>query len=204
MKKTTLKYLFLAFTLFFAATFLSPAYAYADTDGSELQVVQPEQLEIQLGIAWAGVEFQLRTDSGLYPNTISVGDDGVLRLEIGGSSSYILSCVGFTNTLPSTEPEGYGEAAVIEIVDSTPEPTSPVTGTVSDDTAKSVENPPEESAAPDLPAEAPVRTIAGIPVKHLVLFGAGFFICCTALVVMRISAVRRESADDADFEEYDE
>ena len=38
-----------------------------DTDGTELQVAQPVILEVQLGTQWAGVEFQLKTDAGLYP-----------------------------------------------------------------------------------------------------------------------------------------
>ena len=67
------------------------AYAADGTDGTEMQVLQPQQLEIQLGSNWAGVEFQLKTDAGLYPGTISVGEDGVLRLEIGGSSTYTLT-----------------------------------------------------------------------------------------------------------------
>ena len=61
------------------------------TNGTELQVAQPEQLEIQLGAEWAGVEFQMKTDAGLYPDMIFVGQDGVLRLEIGGSKSYVLT-----------------------------------------------------------------------------------------------------------------
>ncbi len=63
------------------------------TQGNELQVLQPSSLEIQLGTKWIGVEFMLRTDAGVYPGTIVVGNDGTLRLEIGGSSSYILSCL---------------------------------------------------------------------------------------------------------------
>ena len=38
-----------------------------DTDGTELQVAQPVILEVQLGPQWVGVEFQLKTDAGLYP-----------------------------------------------------------------------------------------------------------------------------------------
>lgn len=34
------------------------AYAADGTDGTEMQVLQPQQLEIQLGSNWAGVEFQ--------------------------------------------------------------------------------------------------------------------------------------------------
>ena len=70
---------------------VTPVYAAQQgTDGSELQVVKAEQLEIQLGTSWSGVEFQLKTDAGVYPGTVKVGTDGVLRLEIGGSSQYIL------------------------------------------------------------------------------------------------------------------
>ena len=50
-----------------------------DTDGTELQVAQPVILEVQLGPQWVGVEFQLKTDVGLYPGTIAVGQDGILR-----------------------------------------------------------------------------------------------------------------------------
>ena len=70
-------------------------------DGTELQVAQPEQLEIQLGAEWAGVEFQMKTDAGLYPGTIPVGQDGVLRLEIGGSKSYVLTCLNSAAKAPS-------------------------------------------------------------------------------------------------------
>lgn len=76
------------------------------TDGTELQVAQPEQLEIQLGAEWAGVEFQMKTDAGLYPGTIPVGQDGVLRLEIGGSKSYVLTCMVERNGVGMTVPEG--------------------------------------------------------------------------------------------------
>ena len=74
--------------------------ANADTDGTEMKILQAQQLEVQLGTAWAGVEFQLRTDAGLYPGTVKVGDDGVLRMEIGGSKSYVLSCLNSDVSIP--------------------------------------------------------------------------------------------------------
>ena len=83
---------------------VTPVFAAQGTDGNELQVAEPSQLEIQLGEEWSGVNFTLRTDSGLYPDNIPVGEDGVLRLEIGGSSSYILSC------LQTDEPKAASEA----------------------------------------------------------------------------------------------
>ncbi|MFR1477592.1 MAG: hypothetical protein ACLSB9_18885 [Hydrogeniiclostridium mannosilyticum] len=47
---------------------VTPIYAEPQgTDGTEMQVIAPEKLEIQLGADWAGVEFQLKTDSGCIP-----------------------------------------------------------------------------------------------------------------------------------------
>ena len=47
---------------------VTPVYAAQQgTDGSELQVVKAEQLEIQLGTSWSGVEFQLKTVPGFTP-----------------------------------------------------------------------------------------------------------------------------------------
>ena len=83
---------------------VTPVYAVQQgTDGSELQVVKAEQLEIQLGTSWSGVEFQLKTDAGVYPGTVKVGTDGVLRLEIGGSSQYILTCMNSSTSIPETQ-----------------------------------------------------------------------------------------------------
>ena len=68
-------------------------FAAQGTDGDELHVVEAQKLEIQLGSEWAGVEFMLRTDAGVYPDVIPVDKTGVLSLEIGGSSTYTLSCL---------------------------------------------------------------------------------------------------------------
>ena len=65
----------------------------AENQGTEIQVMEAEQLEMQLGKEWAGKEFQLKTDADLYPGTITVGEDGVLRTELGGSTRYILTCM---------------------------------------------------------------------------------------------------------------
>ena len=86
------------------------------TNGDELQLMEAQKLEIQLGAEWAGVEFQLKTDAGLYPGTVKVGQDGVLRMEIGGSKSYILTCMNSAvevpepTQAPQPEPERLGEA----------------------------------------------------------------------------------------------
>ena len=63
-----------------------------------------EQVEIQLGSEWAGVELQMKTDAGLYPGTIPVGQDSVLCLENGGSKSYVLTCMVERNGVGMTVP----------------------------------------------------------------------------------------------------
>ena len=75
------KHVLLFLTMMCMSSFsVRPVFAQPQgTNGTELQVAQPEQLEIQLGAEWAGVEFQMKTDAGLYPDTIPVGQDGVLR-----------------------------------------------------------------------------------------------------------------------------
>lgn len=71
---------------------LCPA-ALADTDGTEPQLTQqPDQLILQLGTRWAGVEFELRTDAGVFPAPIVVDSSGVLTMDLGGSKTYTLSC----------------------------------------------------------------------------------------------------------------
>lgn len=57
----------LALSLSLVMLFPVSASAAEGTDGTEMQVIQPEQLVIQLGADWAGVEFELKTDAGMYP-----------------------------------------------------------------------------------------------------------------------------------------
>ena len=101
MKTKIMKCLALVLAMTCILCFPTPASATAQgTDGTELEVVQPEKLEIQLGESWAGVAFELKTDAGMYPGVIPVGEDGILRLEIGGSTSYILTCMNSEVEIP--------------------------------------------------------------------------------------------------------
>lgn len=134
------------------------------TTGDELQLMEAEKLEIQLGTEWAGVEFQLKTDAGLYPGTVIVGEDGVLRMEIGGSKSYILTCVNSAITVP--------------------EPTQAPATTETD---------PENNNSGTDTAEEGSATVAGIPVLHIVLFGGGMVVAIGALIAMHVVKRRRES-----------
>ena len=149
------------------------------TDGDELQLMEAEKLEIQLGPEWAGVEFQLKTDVGMYPGNIIVGEDGVLRLEIGGSKTYTLSCLNSS----------------VEI----PEPTqAPATTEPEEEPAE------DESTAKESKTETDENTVAGIPVLHIALFGGGLLLAVGSLIVMHVVKRRRESEPAYDDEDDDD
>ena len=156
-----------------------PASAVSQgTDGTELQVMKPQYLQIHLGESWAGAGFELTTDAGKYPGVIVVGEDGVLRLEIGGSENYILSCLNSSSDIPSTgdelQPEEGSEVT-----------TEPEEGTVP------VESTPEDSEEGNQ---------VQIPVKHMVLFGGGLVLALVALAGIHFSQSKRAAAnrDDED------
>ena len=148
------------------------------TDGTELEVIQPQNLEIQLGESWAGVEFELKTDAGMYPGVIIVGEDGVLRLEIGGSENYILSCLNSSSDIPSTGDE-------LQQEEESEAPTESEEGTVP------VESTPEDSEEGNQ---------VQIPVKHMVMFGGGLVLALVALAGIHFGQSKRAAAnrDDED------
>lgn len=157
---------------------VTPIYAEPQgTDGTEMQVMEPEKLEIQLGADWAGVEFQLKTDSGLYPGTIAVGEDGVLRMELGGSKSYVLTCMNSSVSVP----EATQAPATTEEAQKESNADQDSNGSNSEQYEKG--------------------TVAGIPVLHLVLFAGGMVLAVGSLVAMRVMKKRRES--DAEYEDED-
>lgn len=164
-----------------------------DTDGTELQVAQPVILEVQLGPQWAGVEFQLKTDAGLYPGTIAVGQDGILRTELGNSGSYVLSCLTLNAAVPSP-----GD---IPSPDVTQQEQEPLTTDSAENADAASQNAQEQNSG--RPA------VGGIPVMHIILFGGGLLLAAGALVAMRFIRNRRPSErspydpDDEDDDEDD-
>lgn len=52
---------------------------------------------------WAGVEFELRTDAGRFPVPVVVDASGVLTMDLGGSTTYTLSCMDSSVPVPSPE-----------------------------------------------------------------------------------------------------
>ena len=157
-----------------------PASAVSQgTDGTELQVMKPQNLQIHLGEDWAGVGFELTTDAGKYPGVIPVGEDGVLRLEIGGSENYILSCLNSSSNIPST-----GDELQLEEVSEAP--------TEAEDGTVPVESTPEDSKEGN-----PVE----IPVKHMVMFGGGLVLALVALAGIHFGQSKRAAANREDEED---
>lgn len=145
---------------------LCPA-ALADTDGTEPKITnQPDQLVLQLGVRWAGVEFELRTDAGVFPVPVVVDELGVLRMDLGGSTTYTLSCL--ESTVPIPDPE--------------PAQTEPTT--------------PSEAPSPAPAPTEPDSQSRSIPPMHLALFLIGLTVAVGGLVAMHIVKKRREAAYD--------
>lgn len=179
------------------------------TDGTEMQVFKAEQLEIQLGKEWSGREFQLKTDSGLYPGIITVGEDGVLRTELGGSSRYILTCMLTGN------PDAGGETPVAEgsmtkeRTDALPADGETESGFGEDasgetGTGMQQKEPADTSTGPAVKERDDGQTVSGIPIKHLVLFSVGMAAAVGGLIAIHIVQKRRKEQDDYDEEDYDE
>lgn len=188
----------LALSLSLVMLFPVPASAAEGTDGTEMQVIQPEQLVIQLGADWAGVEFELKTDAGMYPGTIPVGEDGVLRLEIGGSSSYTLTCLNSAMSAPDPAetqvPATNGESKERPEPDTQTEQKPEVS--TADETEQAADA--ETEASPEK-ADEQENTVAGIPILHLTLFGGGLVLAVASLIVMQV--MKRRNAVDAEYEE---
>ena len=188
MKANIWKCVALVLALMCILTFpIGVSAASQGTNGDEMQVATPEKLEIRLGQEWAGVTFELTTDYGKYPDPIPVGEDGVLRLEIGGSSSYVLSCLSSEAEAPVP-----GETTPSENAPS--ESTPAEDATVSKDELVDIED-----VTPTEPAEEGGK-IAGIPISHIIMFGGGLLVAVGALIGINYFQKRRANASN----EYDE
>ncbi len=181
-----------------AACMYIPAYAFGpeddyvpdDTDGTELQVMQPSQLEIRFGSDWAGAEFELETDAGDYPGTVPVSADGTLRMEIGGSETYVLRLV-----------ETPAEPSVKETPEPAPEPTPEPPD--EPETPEEPEPEPEEQAE-EIPAEPiPEEGNESNPMVPIVIFSVGILLAVGVLIAMRVISKKREQGEYDDDAEND-
>lgn len=188
MKANIWKCVALVLALMCILTFpIGVSAASQGTNGDEMQVATPEKLEIHLGQEWAGVTFELTTDYGKYPDPIPVGEDGVLRLEIGGSASYVLSCLSSKMEAPTPGETSTSENAPSE---STP---------AEDATVDKNELEDIEDVTPTEPTEE--GKVAGIPVSHIIMFGGGLLVAVGALVGINFYQKRRtQSSGNADDE----
>lgn len=166
----------------------------ADTDGTELNVLEPSKLEIQLGLDWSGVQFQLKTDVGLYPEEITVGEDGVLRLEIGGSSTYILTCINYEVAAPNRD-----HTDSKPLSENSDEETMAPSGSDAEEESTS-ENVDEDIAT----VKESTGTVAGIPITHLLLFGGGLLLSVGTLITIHVISNRKRELYEYDDDEEDE
>ncbi len=193
-----------------AATFgteISVSAENQGTDGTEIQVMEAEQLEVQLGKEWAGREFQLKTDAGLYPRTITVGEDGVLRTELGGSTRYILTCMLTGNPDDTEQALATGNDVLKDAADAPDQEgeTEAQSGeNVSGETGTGVQQTALASTGPAVKGEGTKKTVADIPIKHLVMFSVGMVAAVGGLIAIHIVQKRKEELEDYDEENYDE
>lgn len=157
------------------------------TEGTEQGIAKAEKLEIFLGEAWAGVEFQLRTDAGKYPDPIPVGENGVLSLEIGGSEHYFLTCQATRTEAPVPEDESVSgnetlaEGETLESTEETAEDSVETTDATTEATEVIVEQIPDD----------------GIPTSTVVIFAVGLLLAIAALVLLHMHQ-KRNSAQECD------
>ena len=157
--------------------------AFADTDGPEPKITQqPDQLVLQLGTRWAGVEFELRTDAGVFPAPIVVDETGVLTMDLGGSTTYTLSCINSTVPIPDPPAE--------QVPDTQQPPDS------------SAQQPSGQVQQPQ--EQVPAGEPADVPIAPMVVFFVGLACGIGGLVALYFAKRRRQQADYDEWAEEDE
>ncbi len=166
------------------------------TSGTELNVVQAQKVEIQLGTNWTGVEFEMKTDAGMYPDAIPIGEDGILRFEVGGSESYILTCLNSDVAVPSPETTDESIPENAESTEGTGE-----TETAAPDETKNIEATEETAQGTDATeTTGPVEVTEDaepIPVVYIVITAVGIVLAVAALVWF-VSSQKKSAQSDSD------
>ncbi len=197
-----------ALVLSMCAIILFSSTAHAETSSPESPAEnQPDKLVIQLGSNWAGVEFQLKTDAGLYPAPIVVDASGILSMELGGSKTYTLTCLNSSVAIPDPEQtpaieqthptEASAPEPQNQGVDPALQAAGPETSSGTNETSQADPN------EPDNPSDD--GSVSGIPTLHLVLFIGGMALAVGGLILMRVFKRRKQSQYDDDHnDEYDD
>lgn len=216
------------------------------TDGTEMNVYEAEQLEINLGAEWAGKEFRLETDAGIYPNSLKADENGVLRTELGGSTSYILTAVNQkeddskdssneasggnassgmeegleTSTAPepdtdagiekggntdsrNTNPDKTSEGSTVETPDKEiPEGAVTQPQVTDDSNQENVQVEWTEDGSKEEKKQG--ITVAGIPLKHLILFIVGLIVAIDGLIAITLLQNSRRERYVEEYDDYDD
>jgi len=200
MQLTNKRIFLISMVILLAMLALLPGAALAENDPTAEPVVSTiaDKLIIQLGPEWAGAEFSLTTDMGVYPGVITVNEAGILTTELGGSSTYTLVCITTpgrqnvaelvpTDVQPSAQSSQQPEMEILSpSPDATEQPAAPAQPTQQTDPAD------QSGQVPDPEPQS------GIPTMHLVLFIGGVALCIVGLIVMRLLKHRNEYYDEDD------
>lgn len=200
MKKQPRKLLCIA-TAMCLGLILAATPAYADTGDSTLQVTaQPAKLILQLGPGWAGTQFELRTDAGMYPEPVVVSENGLLQMDLGGSKTYTLSRVQ-TASPGGTTATAAVNAPVIESTIPDGSTTALTTDVDLDDFLAGLTEPGTEGSA-EQPEQEGDPSAQGNPTKYILILGGGIIAAAVALVILTSLKKHRDEAYEED--DYDD
>lgn len=121
------------------------------------------------------MEFELRTDAGIFPVPVVVDETGVLTMDLGGSKTYTLSCIDSTVAIP--DPGSEPDPEETEPLESDPLPPTPEVPPTTE--------PVEQKGPSILPA---------------VIFIVGLIIALAGLVMLYTAKKSRE----ADYDEWED
>jgi len=200
MKKFKSNILYILAVIILGISIASTALVvYADTDGKELKITtQPEKLILNLGADFAGAEFELKFDSGVFPVPVKANSSGVLTMELGGSKTYTLtrikpvSATEPVKPIPELNPTNINQSG-----SDIPESNSEIT--------PSNENPITEAQDITVPTDNEiVSPDNSVPLLPMIIFLSLLLLISIVLLVMRAIKKRNEYYDDEEYDDEDD
>ena len=200
MKKFKSNILYILAVIILGISIASTALVvYADTDGKELKITtQPEKLILNLGADFAGAEFELKFDSGVFPVPVKANSSGVLTMELGGSKTYTLTRI---KPVSATEPvKPISELNPTDINQSASDIPENETGTLLSEEKPSIET--DEITEPiDDEIISPDNSV---PLFPMIIFLSLLLLISIVLLVMRAIKKRNEYYDDEEYDDEDD
>ena len=120
--------------------------------------------------------------AGVFPAPIVVDETGVLTMDLGGSTTYTLSCINSTVPIPDPPAE--------QVPDTQQQPDS------------SAQQPSGQVQQPQ--EQVPAGEPAGVPIAPMVVFFVGLACGIGGLVALYFAKRRRQQADYDEWAEEDE